>query len=56
MIALWNSPVEWASAIRLKTLAPPEDSPISVTLPGSPPKAAMFLALKRARSADPSTP
>jgi len=41
-IARWNSPCAAGIAISVLILAPPPDSPNTVTLPGSPPKAAMF--------------
>jgi len=42
MMALWNSPLASGIASRTHTLAPPPDSPMMVTLPGSPPKASML--------------
>ena len=42
MIARWNSPAAAGMPSRTLTLAPPPDSPKIVTLPGSPPKAAML--------------
>lgn len=36
-IALWNKPRACGAIISILTLAPPEDSPKSVTFPGSPP-------------------
>ncbi len=46
-IALWNRP--WASGEVMSVLTepPPADSPNTVTLPGSPPNAAMFFWTQR---------
>ena len=41
-MALANKPRALGAAMRYMTLRPPEDSPAIVTLPGSPPKAAML--------------
>ena len=41
-MALWNRPLASGDAIRMLTENEPADSPKIVTLPGSPPNAAMF--------------
>ncbi len=40
--ARWNSPLAGGEVISMFTDQPPADSPMIVTLPGSPPKAAML--------------
>ena len=40
--ALWKRPFAEGIAVRVHTLAPPPDCPMIVTLPGSPPNAAML--------------
>src|SRR3546814_3411891 len=42
VIALWNRSFAAGIAIKVAIFAPPPDWPKTVTLPGSPPKAAMF--------------
>jgi hypothetical protein len=41
-IARWNSPLARGIDSSVATLMAPADSPKTVTLPGSPPKAPMF--------------
>ena len=47
MTARWNSPAALGEVSWAHTLAPPEDSPMSVTLPGSPPNAAALSRTQR---------
>nr|WP_281367835.1 hypothetical protein [Nonomuraea typhae] len=50
MIALWIRPRAAGEVSRAQVLMPPADSPNTVTLPGSPPKAAALRLVQRRAS------
>ncbi len=55
-IALWNRPAALGIAMTVDTLPPPPDWPKIVTLPGSPPNAAMLSRTQRSAATRSSMP